>query len=983
MLYSFIKKKEKEMKVEELSSYEVIEKRQIKDINSMTYLCRHKKTGAKVALISNDDDNKVFYISFRTTPKDSTGVAHILEHSVLCGSKEFPIKDPFIELCKGSLNTFLNAITYPDHTIYPVASCNDKDFQNLMHVYLDAVFYPNIYGNEAIFRQEGWHYELNEKDELIYNGVVYNEMKGAFSSPDGILFREIFSSLYPHTTYGCESGGSPEAIPDLTYEQFLEFHRTYYHPSNSYIYLYGNMDMAEKLDFIDKHYLSNFEALKVDSTVTSEPAFASPVRKEKEYPISPAENEEENGYLAWNLSVGDSLDRELCAAFQILDFALCSVPGAPLKQALIDKQIGKDVFSVYDSGMKQPYFSIVAKGTSTAKEEEFKQTVREVLGRIVEKGFDKKALLAAINHYEFRYREADFGRTPKGLQYGLQAMDSWTYDDEKPFVHLELNDTYASLRRKVEEGYFEELIKKYLLENPHASMVILKPKKGLAKEQEEALAKKLNGIREKLTADQRKDIHSMMDALAAFREREDTPEDLAKIPLLSREDLKREAEPFVNEEKMLGDTPALYHNVFTNGIGYLRLIFKVHDIPQEYFPYISILKNMFCNLNTEHYSYADLCNEINLSTGGVYAAHGVYQNAVDFDKYTVTMEFVAKALNDGLKRAVELIQEMILTSDFKDTKRLKEVLAENNSRMQEYALSAGHSMAVTRALSYVSEKDAVSEQFGGIAAYRLTSGLEERFDQEKEQLIEKLTTLCRMIFRPENLMVDFTGEEEALKSLEGPIASLKSRLYDCQVPCGRYVPEVSRKNEGFMNAAQVQYVCRAGNFADKGLAYTGALEVLQVMMGYEYLWVNIRVKGGAYGCMCDFYRDGSCFFVSYRDPNLGQTIEVYENAADFLEQYEADDRTLTQYIIGTFSSLDAPLTAAGKGDRSRDAYFRGLTYDMVQKARDEVLDVTQEDIRGLAKYVRAFMADDCLCVVGNEQKIRSEEDKFMKIENLF
>ncbi|MCR5755964.1 MAG: insulinase family protein, partial [Acetatifactor sp.] len=462
------------MKIEELSTYEVIEKREIPDINSVTYLCRHKKTGAKVALVQNDDDNKVFYIGFRTTPKDSTGIAHIMEHSVLCGSREFPVKDPFVELVKGSLNTFLNAMTYPDKTVYPVASCNDKDFQNLMHVYLDAVFYPNIYDKEAIFRQEGWHYELEgEKEELKINGVVYNEMKGAFSSPDDVLEREMMNSLYPDTTYGFESGGDPDVIPELTYEQFLDFHRTYYHPSNSYIYLYGNMDMVEKLKFIDEKYLSSYEQIQVDSEITSQKAFDRIRRVVREYPIGEGENVEENTFLSLNYSVGDSLDRELYVAFQILDYALCSAPGAPLKQALVDAGIGKDVYSIYENGIKQPYFSIVSKGASVDKEEAFLNTIRSVLEKLVSEGFDKKSLLAGLNYYEFKYREADFGSYPKGLMYGLQVMDSWLYDDTKPFIHIEANETFRKLREKVEEGYFEQLIQKYLLDNKHASVVVL------------------------------------------------------------------------------------------------------------------------------------------------------------------------------------------------------------------------------------------------------------------------------------------------------------------------------------------------------------------------------------------------------------------------------------------------------------------------------------------------------------------------------
>ena len=970
------------MRVEDLTSYEVIEKRKIEDIDSVTYLCRHKKTGARLALISNDDDNKVFYIGFRTTPKDSTGVAHILEHSVLCGSREFPIKDPFIELAKGSLNTFLNAMTYPDRTVYPVASCNDKDFQNLMHVYLDAVFYPNIYEKEAIFRQEGWHYELDGEDKLSYNGVVYNEMKGAFSSPDSVLYREISSALYPHTTYAYESGGDPDVIPQLTYEQFLDFHRTYYHPSNSYIYLYGNMDMAEKLQFIDEHYLSSFDALKVESEVTAEEPFAQPVRRVREFPISEGESADENTYLAWCQSVGNNLDRELYVAFQILDFVLCTVPGAPLKKALIDKGIGKDVFSIYDNDLKQPYFGVAAKGTSLAREEEFKATIRETLAGIVEKGFDKKALLAAINHFEFRYREADFGSFPKGLMYGLQALGSWVYDDSKPFIHIEANETYAKLRAKVEEGYFEQLVKEYLLENSHAAMVILQPKEGLAVEQEEKLAGKLADIRKGLSEEEVTGIHGIMDALNAFREDEDQPENLAKIPLLKREDMKREAAPLVNEEMVLAGSRALYHDVFTNGIGYLRLMFQVKEVPAEYFPYIGILQNVFCHVDTAHYSYAELSNEINLATGDLTVGGIGYANVEDPGKYTFFLEVCTKALYDNLPKALELMEELMLTSDFTDKKRLKEILAENNSRYQEYMLESGHSVAVGRALSYGDEKGAVNDMLTGVGQYRLASGLEKDFEAKGDSLSGRLETLCKMIFRPENLIVDFTGDRKAFESLEPSIGALKEKLFTCEVEKGTYKPEVSRKNEGFMTPGQVQYVCRAGNFLKKGLPYRGALKVLSVMMGYEYLWTNIRVKGGAYGCMCGFARTGDCYFVSYRDPNLGQTIDVYEEAADFIEGYNADERTMTQYIIGTFSQLDMPLTAAGKGRRSRDAYMSGLTFDMIQKEREEVIAATPDDIRGLAEYIRAFMRDDFLCVVGSEQKIRAEADKFMKIENL-
>ena len=422
----------------QLNAYEIREEKRLDDIHSDGILLVHKKSGARICVMSNEDVNKVFYIAFRTPPKDSTGVPHIIEHTVLCGSKKFPVKDPFIELVKGSLNTFLNAMTYPDKTIYPVASCNDKDFQNLMDVYLDSVFSPNIYKEQNIFRQEGWHYELNSpEDELTLNGVVYNEMKGAFSSADGVLDREILRSLFPDTPYSNESGGDPQVIPELTYEAYLDFHRQYYHPSNSWIYLYGDMDVVEKLKWLDQEYLSNYDRINVDSAIPEQAPFTEPVEHEIPYSISSTDSTENNTYLSCNWAVGNNLNREQYIAFDILDYALLSTQGAPIKQALLDAGIGTDIYGGYDSSSYQPVFSIVAKHANASDQKRFVQIIRKVLQEQVENGINKKTLLAAINGSEFKFREADFGRFPKGLMFGLQIMDSWLYDENAPFLHIE------------------------------------------------------------------------------------------------------------------------------------------------------------------------------------------------------------------------------------------------------------------------------------------------------------------------------------------------------------------------------------------------------------------------------------------------------------------------------------------------------------------------------------------------------------------
>lgn len=972
--------------VADVKAYEIIERRFIEDLNSEGYILKHKKTGANVTLLLNDDENKVFYIGFRTPPADSTGVAHILEHSVLCGSKNFPVKDPFIELAKGSLNTFLNAMTYPDKTVYPVASCNDKDFKNLVHVYLDAVFYPNIYKEDKIFRQEGWHYEMDSpEDDLTINGVVYNEMKGAFSSPDDVVAREMMNSLYPDITYGLESGGDPQVIPELSYEAFLDFHRKYYHPSNSYIYLYGNMDSAEYLEFIDENYLSDFDGQKVDSEIRKQPAFTAPKELVREYPVMEDEALEENTYLTYNIAMGSSLDKKLYIAMDVLDYVLCSAPGAPVKQALIDAGIGKDVDSTVEAGICQPYFSIYAKSAEAWQKEEFVRIIEEVLKEQVEKGLDKKSLQAALSLFEFKYREADFSSYPKGLMLGLQALDSWLYDEKAPFMHIEANATYKELKDAVEGRYFEELIQTYMLQNPHKTILTVKPVQGLTSRRDNELHKRLQAYKESLSAEEKQAIVDDTHALRKYQETPSEKEDLEKIPLLTRADMKKEAAPYVNEIRNVGDTTVVFHDIFTNGISYLGLLFDLKQVPQRLFPYVGLLKTMLLMVDTEHFEYGDLFNEVNIHTGGIKATINTYTdaNSAGLKEYRVMFEVYAKALYDKRDKALELMKEILLTSDFEDTKRLHEIISEAKSRLQAVMTSAGHSLAAIRALSYFSPTAAVSEQINGIPQLRLLEDLDKNFEEKKTEITANLKELVRCIFRPENLLVDYIGTEEGYKGLEPAVAALKESLFTDEISQERFVPHMERKNEAFMTAGQIQYVCRAGNYLDKGLTYTGALKVLRVMMSYDYLWNNVRVKGGAYGCMCNFAKNGDGYFVSYRDPNLEKTIEVFEEAADYIENVELDEREVTQFIIGAVSELDTPMTPSIKGMYSLGGYLTGLSMERVQKEREELLSVTAEDIRGLSKYIRAFIGDECLCVVGNGDKIKKNAELFVNVEQLF
>ncbi len=966
-----------------LDAYEMLENRFIEDLNSAGIIMRHKKTGARITLLSNDDENKVFYIGFRTPPTDSTGVAHIVEHTVLCGSEKFPVKDPFIELAKGSLNTFLNAMTYPDKTVYPVASCNDKDFQNLMHVYLDAVFYPNIYKEDKIFKQEGWHYELHSPEEpLKINGVVYSEMKGAFSSPDDILEREIMNSLYPDTSYGVESGGHPDAIPMLTYEEYLDFHRRYYHPSNSYIYLYGNMDMAEKLRFIDENYLSKFDYLKVNSMPEIQEPFAKPRECEIKYPISDAETEDGKTFLSYNVACATSLDRELYIALQILDYAICSAPGAPLKKALIDAGIGKDVYSVFENGILQPYFSVIAKNANAVDKDKFVEIIEEVLEKLAKEGVDRRALYAAIASNEFRYREADFGSYPKGLIYGLNALDSWLYDDKLPFWHIEANATFASIKNKVESGYFEELISKYLLHNTHKTIVFASPQKGLAAQEEQKLARKLQAYKDTLTEEQIEELIAETEALKIYQEAPDSEENLAKIPLLERNDIKKEAWKPNTVIDAINDAVFLRHEVFTNGIGYLRISFDAGHVPEAYLPYLGLLQNVLGYMDTKKYDYGNLSHEILLVTGGLSVESLYYEHADALDDGTLYFEVKAKVLYENMQKAFALIEEILFETSFEDSNRLYEIIAQTKSRMESRFMTKGHTLAATRALTYLSKMMLLGEQLCGLEFYYFIDELEKNFDSRKEEVVEILQKLLKGLLRSKNLLLDYTSLEEDA-GVRTAFAHLMERLDQGTLEEMPTKLELVKKNEGFMNSAKVQYVCRAGRLFENSSEYTGSMKVLRTILGYDYLWNHVRVEGGAYGCMSAFKKNGLGYFVSYRDPNLTKTNEVFENVVSYLENFTASEREMTQFIIGTISDEDIPLTPATSGNRAYLMYRRGITVEELQKERDELLSTTDEQIRALAPYLKNMLASDCICVVGNETAITEAKELFKEIKPLF
>lgn len=971
------------MTIHDLAEYEILDEHRVEDVQSDGFILRHKKSGARIAILSNNDDNKVFYIGFRTPPEDETGVPHIIEHTTLCGSKKFPVKDPFIELAKGSLNTFLNAMTYHDKTVYPVASCNDQDFKNLMDVYLDAVFNPNITKYEEIFRQEGWHYELTGKDdELKINGVVYNEMKGAYSSPDEVLSSQIYRSLFPDNTYSKDSGGNPEYIPKLTYEAYLDFYHKYYHPSNSYIYLYGDMDVVERLEWLDKEYLSLYDYKKVNSEINKQPAFDEIKNVEAQYSITMDDSQENKTYLSYNRVVGDTLDEMLYQAFDVLDYALVSSPGAPVKQALIDAGIGDDVYGSYDAGILQPVFSFVAKNANASQADEFESIIENTLKEVVKTGINKEALLAGINSSEFKFREADFGQFPKGLLFGLNCLDSWLFDDMKPFIHLECLGTFAKLRKAVDTDYFEKLIQEYLLDNTHGSSVTVKPKRGLGNEREETLAKELSDYKASLSDEEIKKLIEDTEHLKKYQEEPSSDEDLRKLPMLTRADMKKNAMPFSNIEDELLDVKVVRHDIESNGIDYISFLFDAGDFAQSELGYLGFFTNALGLVSTEKYSYTDLANATNIYTGGISTGTASHPDIKDRNNFVFKFEVKLKVLEKNLDKALELMEQMLLSSDFTDTKRLGELVAQIKARLQANLSSSGHLVAAMRSMSSFSRYALYQDELKGIAFYRSICRIEKELSESPKSVSDKLAAIAKKLFARNRMLISFTGNNEAYcnakPSLEKVIAG-----FDKMSAVGNQAEvHFNTAKEAFIDASQIQYVAKTGDFICEGYEYTGALRLLRIILSYDYLWINVRVKGGAYGCMNTFLRSGESYFVSYRDPNLSDTLDVYDRIPEYIKSFSPDERDMTKYIIGTFSALDTPMNPEAKGSRSLSAYLEGITYEQIQKERNEILNAQPEDIRRLADLVEAVLKKDSICVIGNENMIKESAGLFENVEKL-
>ncbi|URZ05244.1 insulinase family protein [Clostridium felsineum] len=963
--------------------FKFLREEDVNEINSKAFIFEHIKSGAKLLYLQNEDTNKVFSISFRTPPKDSTGVFHILEHSVLCGSDKYPVKEPFVELLKGSLNTFLNAMTFSDKTMYPVASKNDKDFLNLMDVYLDAVFHPNIYKYEEIFQQEGWHYELNNKDENIsYKGVVYNEMKGAFSSPEGVLMRRIQNSLFPDTTYGFESGGDPDVIPDLTYEDFINSHKKYYSPSNSYIYLYGDMNLDEKLQYIDENYLKNYDRIEVDSKIEVQKPIGKLVESVYEYPILQDENEKDKTYLSLNFVVSTPTDNEKYLAFDILEYILLESEAAPLKKAIIKAGLGKDVFGLYDNGIKQTYFSVIAKNSNESQKEEFKKLVFDTLEGLVKNGIDKKLIEAAINTREFELREADYHSYPRGLGYGIKVMDSWLYDAQ-PTNNLKFEEALKNIKKALTENYFEKLIEEYLINSNHSSLVIVKPSKTVELKKGKKINEELIKLKESMKEE---DLSKIISDTKKLKERQttgDTEENLRKIPMLSLEDINKEVEKLPLEEREEDKIKVLYHDVFTNKILYLKFYFDSRVIKYDDLPYLGLVENILGRVDTQKYKYEELANEINIKTGDISFENALFTAKDDDKDYTTKFVCKTKVIIDKVPDAIGLINEIMHHSLFDDENRLREIIQEMRSRFEMIINQSGNSISSLRLKSYFSPSGEYSERLNGISFYKFICNLDENFSEKFNEVKKKLKDICDVIFNKDKVIISVTGNNEIYDKFKGELSKLELKSLEVPEKPEEYNKFAQSINEGLITSSKVQYAAKGFNFRRLGYEYSGKMKVLNSIISLSYLWNNVRVMGGAYGCSSYILRNGNVFFVSYRDPNLAETLKIYDDVYKYIENFEVDDYEMTKSILGTISTIDRPLLPSQIGTKSDSYYFNKLTYEDIQKERDEILSTRKEDIKAYAKMLKEVMSKNYICVLGNDAKIAENKQIFGKLINVF
>lgn len=952
--------------------YELIENVVLNELKGNGYFYRHKKSHASVIVIKNDDKNKVFSACFPTPVTNSKGIPHILEHSVLCGSRKYPLKDPFVELMKGSMNTFLNAMTFDDMTLYPVASCHDKDFKNLMDIYLDAVFYPNVLKRKEIFMQEGWHYEIDD-NQLYYNGVVYNEMKGYMASPDYILEQLIKESLYPNSCYSYHSGGKPEDIVHLDYQELLDFYYQHYHPSKCLLFIYGDIDIEERLEYLDENYLSQYEALNSQD---------KPFNDNQE-PLTILTGDydchEDYTYFAYNTIFSTHHDLFSIMAIQLLDYILVSSPGAFIRQALLNENIGQDIYSSMATNIHHPFYSIICMNAKAEEQERFFEIVEKTIQDIMNEDIDEKMILAALHSLQFKYREQEFGSTPKGLYHNQQLLMRWIYHEDHVFDMLQVQDTLHTLEHRIYNHEFKDIVKE-LMVHPH-SQVCLYPQAQLQLKNDELENQILDEIYGSLNDEQKQDIVEDYEQLMVYQETPESKDVIDCIPILEREDLPKEVQKSINEKIMIEEIPLFYHELPTTGIGYLKLSFDLRTLPLELLPYASLLNSFLGMIDTQKRDYLDFFNDIVLTTGGIYHRTYIYDGTLGNGEIRPSYEIDAKMLYNEIENVENLICEEICESCFDKEQRMIEILIQEKASLQSQFMDSAHIIALNESKKNQSMVEYYMNQMDYMGYYQFICDLLENFNHH--HFVEKMRQTMKFIFNKNHLVVSYTGERESLAKMKDSIKHLCQCLSQ-EYRSERIFPEVSLQSvhQAYMIPSQVQYVAMSGNIQNMPIQYLSAYELLLHILRCDYLWYHVRVRGGAYGCFTVGENHQILSIVSYRDPHLKETLEIYSHVLEYVKEFDVSEREMLQYIIGAISERERPLSSQQIGNISFSRVICGIDEIILNQLREQMIEVQSMDIQKLFPYIEQFTQDFSYCVVGNEKMIHEQKELFDEIKSL-
>lgn len=956
----------------ESRDFELLRDEEIPELNTRALLYRHR-TGCEIVSLINDDENKVFGINFRTPPADSTGIAHILEHSVLCGSRKYPVKEPFVELIKGSLNTFLNAFTYPDKTCYPVASTNAQDFYNLIDVYLDAVFYPRL--TPEVLQQEGWHYELEDAgDPLRYKGVVFNEMKGAYSDPEQILAERTQQSIFPDTPYGVDSGGDPRHIPALTFAQFKRFHEDFYHPSNARIYFYGDDDPQHRLALLHD-YLSAYEAHPVNSSIELQPRFAAPQRQQFPYAVEPDAAAEPKCFVALTWLLQDAIDADERRALQVLEHALLGTPGSPLRKALIDSGLGEDLTGCgLETELAQMFFSVGLKGVQQGDAAAVEALILQHLGDLAHGGIDPGMVAAALHTAEFRFRENNTGPYPRGLGLMLRLLTDWLYDRD-PFAPLRFADSFAALKAKLaaDSRYLEGLIQRHLLDNAHRTTVVLLPDAELGARLEEEETARLAAARAPMDDADLAELVAATQKLKHLQEQPDAPADLAKLPRLQLSDLDAAIKTVPRQEEQIAGVPVLHHDLFTNGIAYLDIGCDLRVLPQELLPYIPLFGRALLEMGTERMSFVELHQRIGSQTGGL-SAHSLVGARLG-GPAAAHLFLRGKAMVDRVADLTAIVCDVLLEGRLDNRERFLQMALEERASAEAGLVPGGHRVVATRLRAQFDETGWLAEQMRGLSYLFFLRQLIEDIRRDWPAVQARLEKIRALLVNRPGMLCNATvaGRDRAV--CDESLAALLRELPQAVHAPATWTPQLTPADEGLTVPAQVNYVGKAANLFALGYELHGSAAVITRYLATTWLWDRVRVQGGAYGATCSFDPfTGVLAYASYRDPNLLDTLQVYDRSGTFLRDYPISSDELTKAIIGTIGDIDAYQLPDAKGYASLVRYLTGIDDGYRQQMRDQVLGTKAEhfadfaavlDQAGAAGRVAALGSADAIAAAGD------------------